>query len=65
MARKKPDLSQFTDEEIQREAARRRRANQTTPPRAKILRPCPKGCGEKFGVREMRVHIPQCQGKKK
>jgi hypothetical protein len=28
-------------------------------PRTKVLLPCPH-CGEVFGARDMRVHIPQC-----
>jgi hypothetical protein len=30
--------------------------------RKKILRPCPKGCGKEFGAREMKAHIPRCDG---
>ena len=30
--------------------------------RKKVLRPCPKGCGEKYGAREMKAHIPRCDG---
>jgi hypothetical protein len=59
----KDPLSQFTDEEIFREAGRRRRALLKSPPRAKVLRPCPK-CGIEFGAREIKVHIPKCEGKK-
>jgi hypothetical protein len=60
---KKNPLSAFTDEEIFREAGRRMRAKAVNPPRAKVLRPCPK-CGDKFGFRELRVHKPQCKGSK-
>jgi len=30
--------------------------------RKKILRPCPKGCGKEYGAREMKAHIPRCDG---
>lgn len=60
---KKHPLSQFTDEEIFKEAGRRQRARVKSPPRAKVLRPCPK-CGIEFGAREIKVHIPKCEGKK-
>jgi len=30
--------------------------------RKKILRLCPKGCGKEFGAREMKAHIPRCDG---
>jgi hypothetical protein len=30
--------------------------------RKPILRRCPKGCGEKLGAREMRLHVPTCDG---
>jgi hypothetical protein len=62
MGRKRSPLSQYTDAEIQREAARRRRAAQAEPPRAKVLRPCPK-CEKPFGARELRTHKPACKGK--
>jgi len=56
-------LSQFSDAEIQSEAARRRRALQVdSPPRPKVLRPCPL-CGELFGARELKVHRPRCPRK--
>lgn len=62
MGRKRPDLSQFTDEEILHEAAKRLRAKQTHLPNPKVLRLCPKGCGKQFGGREMRKHVPTCEG---
>jgi hypothetical protein len=58
---KKHPLGQFTDEEIFKEASLRMRAKQKLPPRAKVLRPCPK-CGLEFGAREIKVHIPKCKG---
>jgi len=30
--------------------------------RKKILRPCPKGCGKEYGARQMKAHIPLCDG---
>ena len=60
MGTKKTPLSQFTDEEIFAEAARRMRARQTTP-NPPVLRPCPK-CDLHFGARAMRKHIPLCKG---
>jgi hypothetical protein len=62
MGRKNP-LSTYTDEEIFKEAGRRQRARVKSPPRAKVMRLCPKGCGKQFGAREMRVHTPKCKGK--
>lgn len=58
-------MSQFTDDELIAEAFRRMRARQrqTGPPKPKKLSPCPKGCGEMFGARDMRIHKPQCKGK--
>jgi len=41
------------------ESARRMRARQKTPPRAEVLRPCPK-CGALYGARKLRAHIPGC-----
>ena len=38
---------------------RRLRARQLRSPRAKVLRQCPK-CGEPFGARELRKHLPRC-----
>jgi hypothetical protein len=60
---KKTPLSHFTDEEIFSEYSRRRRAMATKPPRAPVLRPCPK-CGVEFGARKLREHKPKCEGKK-
>lgn len=62
MGKRKNPLSQFTDEQIFAEASRRMRAKQIDPPRAKVLRPCPK-CGLEFGTRELRAHKPKCKGK--
>lgn len=57
-------MSQFTDDEIIQEAFRRMRKRQkrTGPPRAKVLRPCPK-CEQLFGARDLRKHKPQCKGR--
>jgi hypothetical protein len=48
------------DEVLFTESARRLRARQKTPPRAEVLRPCPK-CGEPYGARKLRAHIPRCE----
>ena len=61
---KKTPLDLYTDEEILREAGIRLAAKRTKPPRAKVLKLCPKGCGQEFGAREMRIHKPTCNGKK-
>ncbi len=50
------------DEVLFAESARRMRARQKTPPRAEVLRPCSK-CGEPYGARKLRAHIPGCTGK--
>lgn len=54
------DLSTVPDEALLAESARRLRARQATPPRAKVLRQCPR-CLQAFGAREMRAHIPACK----
>lgn len=54
--------TQCTLEELEpyaREWMRRIRAGRS--PRAKVLTPCPK-CGNKFGARDLRKHIPACSG---
>lgn len=49
-----------SDEDLTREYMRRHNERRRkTPPRPKVLRPC-EWCGEEFGAREMRGHIPQC-----
>jgi len=53
------DITTIPDDVLLRESARRLRARQLRPPRAKVLRQCPK-CGEPFGARELRKHLPQC-----
>lgn len=53
------DITTVPDDVLLRESARRLRARQHRPPRAKVLRQCPK-CGEPFGARELRKHLPQC-----
>ena len=30
--------------------------------RKKVERECPKGCGQFFGAREMKEHLPRCDG---
>lgn len=29
----------------------------------KVLRLCPYGCGEVYGARDMKTHMPQCKAK--
>jgi len=58
---KRFDLSAVPDDVLFAESARRMRARQKTPPRAEVLRPCPK-CGAPFGARKLRAHIPTCTG---
>ena len=53
------DITTIPDEVLLRESARRLRARQLRSPRAKVLRQCPK-CGEPFGARELRKHLPRC-----
>jgi len=55
------DLSVVPDEVLFAESARRMRARQKTPPRAEVLRPCPK-CGVPYGARKLRAHLPDCSG---
>ena len=53
------DITTIPDDVLLRESARRLRARQLHAPRAKVLRQCPK-CGEPFGARELRKHLPRC-----
>ena len=53
------DITTIPDDVLLRESGRRLRARQLRSPRAKVLRQCPK-CGEAFGARELRQHLPQC-----
>jgi hypothetical protein len=53
------DITSVPDEVLLRESARRLRARQVHSPRAKVLRQCPK-CGDPFGARELRKHLPRC-----
>jgi hypothetical protein len=53
------DITTIPDDVLLRESARRLRARQLHSPRAKVLRQCPK-CGEPFGARELRKHLPRC-----
>ncbi len=55
------DMRSIPDEVLFAESARRMRARQKTPPRAEVLRPCPK-CGESYGARKLRAHLPGCGG---
>lgn len=57
-------LAAIPDEDLTREYMRRlneRRARGGGRPA--VLQPCPKGCGQEFGVRDLRTHIPRCTGK--
>ena len=58
---KRFDLRTVPDEALFAESSRRMRARQKTPPRAEVLRPCPK-CGAPYGARKLRAHIPGCGG---
>ena len=53
------DIRTVPDEVLFAESARRMRARQKIPPRAEVLRPCPK-CGQLYGARKLRAHIPGC-----
>ena len=53
------DITTIPDDVLLRESARRLRARQLRSPHAKVLRQCPK-CGEPYGARELRKHLPQC-----
>lgn len=53
------DVTTIPDDVLLRESARRLRARQVRSPHAKVLRQCPK-CGEPFGARDLRKHLPQC-----
>ncbi len=53
------DVTTIPDDVLLQESGRRLRARQVRSPRAKVLRQCPK-CGEPFGARELRQHLPQC-----
>ena len=55
------DMRTVPDEVLFAESSRRMRARQNTPPRAEVLRPCPK-CGAPYGARKLRAHIPGCTG---
>jgi hypothetical protein len=59
----KLDLRTIPDDVLLAESARRLRARQIRPPRAKVLRQCPK-CREAFGVRDLRKHLPRCTAQK-
>src|ERR1700722_7429375 len=53
------DMASIPDSVLLAESARRMRARQLRAPRAKVLRQCPR-CGEAFGARDLRAHIPRC-----
>ena len=55
------DMRTVPDEVLFAESARRMRERQKSPPRAEVLRACPK-CGEPYGARKLRAHIPGCTG---
>jgi len=57
------DLSQISDEELNKEYWRRVNARRQSKSsgRPKVLRPCQK-CGVKFGFNELRAHQPKCTG---
>lgn len=55
------DIRSVPDDVLFAESARRMRARQKTPPRAEVLRPCPK-CGHPYGARKLRAHLPGCAG---
>lgn len=57
------DLSTVPDDVLLAESARRIRARQSAPPRAKVLRQCPH-CSQPFGARELRAHVPGCRKRK-
>jgi hypothetical protein len=58
-----PPLSDYPEDEIIAEAFRIMRGRQKAAPKAKKLTLCPKGCGNEYGARDLRKHIPQCDGK--
>jgi hypothetical protein len=58
-----PPLSDYPEDEIIAEAFRIMRGRQKAAPKPKKLTLCPKGCGQEFGARDLRKHIPQCDGK--
>jgi hypothetical protein len=58
------DMATVPDEVFWAEWSRRVALKRDGPPRAKVLRPCPY-CSRNFGARELRLHIPTCQKKRK
>jgi hypothetical protein len=54
---KRVDMRAVLDEILFAESVRRMRARQKHPPRAEVLRSCPK-CGALFGARKLRAHNP-------
>jgi hypothetical protein len=58
-----PPLSDYPEDEIIAEAFRIMRGRQKAAPKPKKLSLCPKGCGQEFGARDLRKHIPHCDGK--
>lgn len=57
------DITTVPDDVLLAESARRLRARQTVPPRAKVLRQCPH-CREAYGARDLRRHRPVCPKRK-
>jgi hypothetical protein len=57
----KLDMSTIPDDVLHAEVGRRRVAHRDpeNAGRPRLLRPC-KWCKQKFGAREMRVHVPAC-----
>jgi hypothetical protein len=55
------DIHTVPDDVLFAESSRRMRARQKTPPRREVLRPCPR-CGELYGARKLRSHLPGCAG---
>ena len=55
------DMTTIPDAELASEWSRRRSAKRgdKVGGRPAVLRPCPK-CGQEFGARELREHIPKC-----
>ena len=61
------DLAAFSDEDLNAEFMRRIRLKRdpANAGRKKMLKPCPLGCGNEFGARDLRAHIPVCRQEQK
>jgi hypothetical protein len=56
-------LATVPDDVLTREYMRRHNARRARGGgRPAILSDCPKGCGQQFSARDLRVHIPRCPG---